>query len=1115
VSHELESWTRIGVTLWVQSGVVLLLGLVASKLLRRRGPVAQMMVLRAALTGVAVVAVLSLVAAGRVRTAWRVQLPQFSSQQSVALTDAVSADAANRNAPVLQTDDTNVPNLDKEPSPALSSSTDASMDAESSTRLSASASPDAEAANVVQVQNKFQAGAVANSKRFGVYAVAAIIWACGALMLLSWLLFCSVRIALLRRQSAVVTSGSWHQTLGELCTNGTLQQPVLLQSAQVRSPFLVGLWRPAIVLPADELVLDASAVRAVLLHELTHWRRRDLWWNLATRVIGIVLWPQPLLWIVSRETERVAEDICDLSVVQGGCAAKDYARCLLDLSERLTLRPVERTVAAGVVPRQSALASRVKRILDVSRRQEMTISRRVRVVAALLTLGAIGLSVSLVSVEAKNENAPEQSSTRSSTRKVDASSPGNAVRAFANALNAKDLDEAARYVEGGAPVVNRGFRLVIKTGEFSVATSDFKTQISGATAFVTFRETVAAAKNVNGDLMTTVRQTTLSLRQSNGAWKIVSAVSGRRWPSPSLLQGVTDLLAPRFKSKMTAWAKNRGKASIKGRVLDDNGRPVSGARIHVTMISDDILQQFNGRNTVYQAEMMNIAPQVRTLFNQYVNTSLDGTFRFDGLTSARYSVEALPIPEKRLPRLIPTGSLHIEAREGSSTRSPDLKMSTGIPVSVRVVESATRKPLAGVELALNAIRNKKQVFWTAGKTDVSGRISLVSLRGRSHVMLKFDYVKRLNGLYVVSNGVPYLPLPKAGEKAPRPINSTYAEGQSVLVSLDKPNEVVFKLQRYVAPKTASTSDIRLSNRKAAPIRGRVVYADGRPAASVRVMLQPTDQAASSKEYQASRKPHIQAVERLLTQEGGKLTSRQTLNRLFDISRKFGDADITRADGTYRLSGLELTHFNVLVDTSDQIYVNPPPGTLPDWVAAAAQATAPKAGATVRITDMVLTRGAIIRGRVLDRATGKPLVSVYIASHGPQHPRSGAAVTTAYTDAQGRYTMRVAPGTSYVYMGGAQQIKAKVHFQGAGALVNRYEQYLSVLKSGKNLYHANGLLEVRLDNATPRSIHAGPSSNMVEVPTRPGQTRTLDFLLDKLVVKRNGSVPDVYIPGKPS
>lgn len=1098
-------------TLWLQSGFVALCGLVMSRFVQARSATLAATVLRATWIGVALCLVLSAASLGSAqshRALWNVALPTTSLQTTSAPMGSVSTASEPTTKSVTATSPEFLPSTSLQTTTAATEPNFPDTSASSSTRSST------EADDRARVQTPALSSVVTlpvatplPKKPLPIYSVLLVLWLAGSAVLLLWMIFWAWQMRRVVRTSTRIEDVAPRDVLRDLCALLRVREPLLLCSDLACSPFLTGLLRPCIVLPRGDF---GTAQRFVLLHELTHLQRRDLWWNAISRVLCAVLWAQPLLWMLQRASERIGEEVCDETVVSRGESARQYAQCLLDLAQSWNPSRGERTIGAGVVPLRSGLARRIQNILDESRRRTMSVSRRARWVIGVSMLGIVAASLSLVEVQAN-----PTVSTKSSTRKVDLSSPEAAVRSFASALSAKDLDAAARYVEGGAPVVNSGLRTVIKTGEFSVATSDFKTQIAGTTATVTFHEAETNPKNLNGDLKTKVRRTTLSLRKNNGAWKIVSAVPGRSGPSVSLLQEVTDLLSPRFKSKITAWAKNRGKASIEGRVVDDNGRPVPNARIHLTMISEDILRPLGGRDTVYAAEIMNIEPQVRALFNQYVQTKSDGTFRVNGLTSALYDLSLLPIPERRILRLISAGSLHIAAREGSSTQTPHLKMFTGVPVSVRVVESTTRKPLAGVELALNAIRNKKQVFWTSGKTDANGRVSLVSLRGRSHVMLKFDYIKRLNGLYVVSNGVPYLPLPKAGDKAPRPINNTYAEGQSVLVNRSKPNEVVFELQRYVTPKTAATSTVRSPNAGAAPIRGRVIYADGRPAVGVRVMLQPTDQAASSKEYQASRKPHIQAVERLLTQEGGKLTSRQTLNRLFDISRKFGDADITRADGTYRLATLEGTRFDVSVDTSDEIYVNPPPGTLPDWVAAAAQSTAPKAGATVRIADMVLTRGAIIRGRVLDRATGKPLVSVYVASHGPQNPRSGAAVTTAYTDAQGRYAMRVAPGTSYVYIAGSTSIKAKVHFQGAGALVNRYEQNLSVLKRGKNLYHADGLLEVRLDNAVPRSMYAGPSSNLVEVPTRLGQARTLDFLLNKLIVKRNGSVPDVYIAGKPS
>ena len=1117
----LENTMGVMATLWLQSGFVAVCGLVTARFVQKRSATLAATVLRATWIGVALCLVLSATSFGSLasrRALWNVALPATSLQTAAAPTPPLQADSLLTTEPATETAIESLPSTSPGTTTAVSEPDFAGASAPSSTR----SSTEIDGAALVQTPAPSAVAATSiathsRQKPLSILNVLFALWLAGSATLLLWTAFCAWQMRRVVRTSTRIEDGAWRDELHHLCALLRVREPLLLRSDLARSPFLTGLIRPCIVLPRGDF---GTSQRFVLLHELTHLQRRDLWWNAASRVLCAVLWMQPLLWMLQRAGERIGEEVCDEAVVSRGESARQYAQCLLDLAQSWRPTRGERTLGAGVVPLRSGLARRIQNILDESRRRTMIVSRGARWIIGISTLGIVAASLSLVAVQANPTVSAE-----SSTRNVDLSSPGGVVRAFASALNAKDLDTAARYVENGAPLVNLDLQAQINKAKFSIAVSDFKTKITGTTALVTFSEAVAYFGNRKAQRSPKTRRTTLSLRRSNGRWQATSLIPGRSGPNASLLQEATEMLAPRFKSKLTAWAKNRGKASIVGRVLDDNGRPVPNARIHVTMISENVLRQFGGRDIVYQVEFMNIAPRVTALFNQHIQTASDGTFRFDGLTSARYRVEARTWAKdlaKQSLEMIPTEKFLVTAREGSSTRSPNLKMLTGIPVSVRVVESGTREPLAGVDVTLNSIRNQKPVFFVTRKTDANGRASLVSLQGRSHVMLKSNFVKRLNGLYIVSNGVTYLPFPKAGDKVPRPVWSTYAIGRSVLVSHDKPNEVVFELQRYVAPKTASTSDIRASNQSTGFITGRVVRADGRPAAGVRMGIWFQPEAARSNELSAWGQPMADAVEHLLTKEGGKLTARQTLNKIFDIRRKFGQADITRADGTYRLSVMASTRFNVLVDTYNEIYVNRPSYILPDWVEAGASPTgiAPKASVTARIADVVLTRGAIIRGRVLDRATRQPLPNVFITCHRSLNQPSGVAATSARTDAQGRYVMRVAPSARYVYVGGngymggtyigVRHLTATVHSGDSPP----YVKELNLIKTGNDLYNPNAWIQVQLDNAAPRWTQVGPETRHFEISTRLGQTRTLDFLLDKLIVKRKGGNTDVYIPGKP-
>src|SRR5919202_149761 len=61
---------------------------------------------------------------------------------------------------------------------------------------------------------------------------------------------------------------------------GLSRRPALVLTDGVGAPFVCGLLRPALVLPRGLMAeLGADRWREVVLHELAHLKRRDLWWG--------------------------------------------------------------------------------------------------------------------------------------------------------------------------------------------------------------------------------------------------------------------------------------------------------------------------------------------------------------------------------------------------------------------------------------------------------------------------------------------------------------------------------------------------------------------------------------------------------------------------------------------------------------------------------------------------------------------------------------------------------------------------------------------------------------------------------------------------------------------
>jgi Zn-dependent protease with chaperone function len=151
---------------------------------------------------------------------------------------------------------------------------------------------------------------------------------------------------------------------------------------------LVWYWSetPRVVLPALSPRAGWSW-EPVLRHELAHLRRGDAWTALLAELLTVVLWWNPLAWLVRQRLLLAAEFACDDWVLAGGTDGADYADALLAL-EDATPPP------AGVPAAAGALAVRVRRLLRKAPGSELEPERTGRLPALLVTFVlAAGISL--------------------------------------------------------------------------------------------------------------------------------------------------------------------------------------------------------------------------------------------------------------------------------------------------------------------------------------------------------------------------------------------------------------------------------------------------------------------------------------------------------------------------------------------------------------------------------------------------------------------------------------------------------------------------------------------------------------------------------------------------
>lgn len=99
----------------------------------------------------------------------------------------------------------------------------------------------------------------------------------------------------------------------------------------IGTPLTCGMLHPLILLPEAARDWNEPRLRAVLLHESAHVRRRDCMAKYVAQVSRALLWWNPLVWVLAARMNHEQELACDDAVLAAGVPADAYATVLLDV----------------------------------------------------------------------------------------------------------------------------------------------------------------------------------------------------------------------------------------------------------------------------------------------------------------------------------------------------------------------------------------------------------------------------------------------------------------------------------------------------------------------------------------------------------------------------------------------------------------------------------------------------------------------------------------------------------------------------------------------------------------------------------------------------------------
>lgn len=248
------------------------------------------------------------------------------------------------------------------------------------------------------------------------YRVLFWVWAAGAG---AFALRLAVNYTLFRRRvlrAAQDVSDGAHAVFGCLYHGSRLR---ITGSTAVTGAMALGLLQPVVVLPAGSPALqDPARLTAVLRHELTHYRRGDLWLKWAAALTACVHWFNPLVWLLQKQISRACELACDEQVIRTMTAAEKqhYGETLLAFAgSRRAAVPL-----TAVCERRQQLKERLVNIMKYKKKGFFT-----ALLCAVLALGLIGCAAVLGPTESGSVPVTESDAA------VDTMSAGKEEKAVA------------------------------------------------------------------------------------------------------------------------------------------------------------------------------------------------------------------------------------------------------------------------------------------------------------------------------------------------------------------------------------------------------------------------------------------------------------------------------------------------------------------------------------------------------------------------------------------------------------------------------------------------------------------------------------------------------------
>ncbi len=240
----------------------------------------------------------------------------------------------------------------------------------------------------------------------------ALIYFAGLLTQSAILLFGLFRINSIRKDSLKNADLRWNTQIKTLSNKlGIVRKISLSISNEALIPFTIGFIKPIILFPVAMInSLSQAEVEAILLHELAHIKRNDYLFNIIQRIMEMILFFNPAIWLIGKEIRREREFCCDDLVIANTANPVIYAHALLQIAENKADNLSLSLSASG--KEKYTLLNRIKRLTNMktlNSNPKQRLFTSLAVVAVCLSLAWIVPAEHAIKQQKNNRTAVNQS----------------------------------------------------------------------------------------------------------------------------------------------------------------------------------------------------------------------------------------------------------------------------------------------------------------------------------------------------------------------------------------------------------------------------------------------------------------------------------------------------------------------------------------------------------------------------------------------------------------------------------------------------------------------------------------------------------------------------------